>query len=305
MKVTNILMGIAICGALADSASAERYFRSRATGNWNAYTSWEYSDNSGASYTNAPNPSPNPPAAGTNMPGAADKVIIDNFTVTVNISNAAGDNLEVMDDGILLIGFDTFAKLSLDGGSDTVHDIAGLVQVGCDISGHEADGMLAFVTVDDQWLQGIGSVQGVSPSSTIQIPNSKKLHNDMKIEGTLLFAPLSTSATLVNEENAILEANGTDVLEFQVDVQDVVAGGQQYRASAGTATLLFTTAPSASLRGDFVLTACSKMQFQQSVTTLGTFNSPAGRVELAAGKSFTYGSGPTTISTSQWFGSCP
>lgn len=292
MKATTILMGIAICGAMAQSASADTWRPRVNNGDWNQSSTWQYTSSHPTGYTNAPKGGGSGP--GFTYPGPNDEIYIDDFTVFVNITGAEVMRiLQITNDGCLNVGkADTNGELILGrlagiaGINDQTHTINGPLKLGYDVATDEATGKLVFKTVNHSVL-GSSSIIGLLDGSEMQIQDNLPLYIETPVRGALKIAKLVVgsddgAATLVAGTTAVdFEADRYGTLEIAVPV---VEGnfGVTYRATAAVssgATLLFSESPSTMLDGDFAITACgAHMVFNAAVSTTGTFTFTNGEL---------------------------
>jgi hypothetical protein len=313
MQVKTLFAGIAVM-AISQMATATQ-FRTRDDGAYSEWRTWAYFN--GSSWVNAPSGS----TEGSNYPGPADSVQIQNTHDVIVDGSFSADTLDVDSGGTLLIAGAT-AQLTIDNDANITIQLDGVVTLGDGTN----PGILAFVDVN-QTIAGAGSITGNDNASVVSIGSGLILTNQMLLQGKMMVQAGSGTATLENEQvsstvGAVIRANASGTLEFasSLILSDVTfVSGTTYRptyeAVANGAVLKFSRDhdgnPDAALEGKFVLSNCgATMRFMANISTTGLFvdsggGSADGYLDFENGATFVWNGGLGSANTDGYVGSCP
>jgi len=233
-------------------------------------------------------------SGGVPTPGSDDVVFPANsisagtqYTVTVNVSNAEVQFMDVHSDCNLDLNSNTFKVGTADGQTSNIAAQILLANASENLQFNFSH-TLAPKTINGSPVYG--TISGQNNSAQIRIGNGKQLTNQIVIEGALQIVPVSGSSYFQNDgSGAIVRANFSGgVLEVSPG-NDLVAGSGRFQVTSSNATLRFsdgyTAMPPSSMTGQITVSA-GTLDIQAGFYSAGQLSFTGGLIQVAAGLSF-------------------
>jgi hypothetical protein len=278
-KVLLATAALAAIFALVVPADAASVFRSRQSGDWDDYNTWEEQD--GDAWSNTVNVPGSADDVTIRNPGTAHDVDVDTSESADRITVEAGSRLDIESGGTLTIDGDDYGN---------VHYIDGTIYLHWQSGSPNTFGTLAFTTSDHtlSYASSPGTLDGTNVECLITINSGLTLTSTITVQGAMEIKDGSGDSTFENQGAVLAYIDG--VLKISTHVVEDTAGGTapdgRWQVTTDSdAVLRFAQETNASLDGDFTI-SLGKLDIQRSVSTSGEM-SLTDRIQVAELMSFT------------------